>query len=288
MLLAGDPAQLDDLRGALLPLLDLPRRASWVARAPDQGERARVLDAGHPLLADLGEAVTEALAGARWWRYAAVPEGESQVVLAADGGAPLLLEGRRGAGRWALLPFHLRRDATDVMLNPVFLPLVQRLAARLSLPADAAATIAVGETPSLRLDPGRLRLRPGEQATDLAVRVPPGGTARPARLRWQGTVPELVGPVAERAGAHVFTLAGDTLGVVAAAVPAAESEPRTVAPEALAAALREAGLDRVLDLGEAGAAGLGRALAGRDLTRWLLVAALALLAVEVWLGRRVR
>jgi hypothetical protein len=288
LLLAGDAAQVEDLRTALLPLLDLPRRATWVARSGDQGERARVVDAQHPLLADLGEAASEALAGARWWRYAAVAEGDARVVLASDAGAPLLLTGQRGEGRWALLPFHLRRDATDVMLNPVFLPLLQRLAAQLARPGDAATALTVGEAPSLRVPPQRLRLRPGEQSRELAVRVPPEGERRPVTLRWQGTVPQLTAGVAERAGVYTFTLAGDTLGVVAAAVPAGESEPRTLAAESFAAPLREAGLGRVLNLGDAGAAGLGRALAGHDLARWLLGAALALLAVEVWLGRRVR
>jgi hypothetical protein len=288
LVMAGDPTQLEDLRTSVLPLLGLPGRASWVARDPQGGERATVVDPGHPMVADLGPGALDALAGARWWRYAAVDEGTAQVVLVSDSDAPLLLEGRLGRGRWGLLPFHLRRDATDVMLNPVFLPLVQRLAARLATGTDTGASIAVGETPTLRLDPGRLRLRPGDSAADLQVLLPPDGRPWPAQLTWQGTTPVLAAPPATRAGAYVFTSAGDTLGVVVAVVPASESAPQAQEVDAFAAPLRQAGLGRILDLGAAQAAGLGRALAGRDLARWLLAVALVLLAVEVWLGRRSR
>jgi hypothetical protein len=228
------------------------------------------------------------LEATQWWRYFVVDEGEARVVLAAAGGAPLLLEGRQGAGRWALLTSHLRRDATDIMFNPVFLPLVQRLAARLAVGVGAGGSVDVGQTPVLQLAPGSLARQSGEMATQLTVRMPPDGVARTAGLSWQGTGPVLAAPTSQRAGLYVFELAGDTLGVVAAGVPAGESEPRVVAADAFAARLRAAGLDRVLDLADTGAAGLGRALAGRDLARWLLAAALVLLAFELWLGRRVR
>ena len=88
--------------------------------------------------------------------------------------------------------------------------------------------------------------------------------------------------------AITFLGGADTLGAVAAMVPASESTPRVETPDAVADRLREAGIDRVLDLGGGGPEGLGRALAGRDLARWLLVVALILMAAELWLGRRVR
>ena len=288
LVVAGELDQQDDLRDGILPLLDLPREVAWVARAEDQAERARIVDPQHPVVAGLGEAAVTALEAVRWRRYFAVSEGESRVILVADGGAPLLLEGQQGDGRWALLPVHFRRDATDFMLNPIFLPLMQRLAARLAIGGAATAPVEVGAVPTLRLARGRLKLQPGDAATQLSVRIPPGGQSRSAGLIWQGTGPLLTAPGSQRAGLYVFEIAGDTLGIVAAAVPALESEPRVIEPEAFNDRLRRAGIDRVLDLGDTGAAGLGRALAGRDLARWLLAAALALLALELWLGRRVR
>ena len=288
LLVAGDPAQVDDLREGILPLLDLPGVAEWRTRPLDQGERARIVDPGHPLLAGLGEQALATLTAGRWLRYFAVAEGESRVILAGDAQAPLLLEGELGAGRWALMPFHLRREATDLMLNPLFLPLVQRLAARLAQGDERALNQAVGQSPVLRLPPASLRLRPQDSAADLEVLVPGAEAPHPVVLTWQGAVPVLAAPPSKRAGFHVFRAAGDTLGIVAAAVPAAESEPRSWAPAELARRLRTAGLERVVDLGAADAAGFNRALVGHDLSRWLLAAALLLLAGELWFGQRVR
>ncbi len=288
LLLVGDPTLAEELRESVLPVVGLPRQAEWRARAADQAERAREVDPGHPLVADLDETALRGLATIRWHRYFAVAEGEARVVLASDAGAPLLLEGELGAGRWALLPFHLRRDATDLMLHPLFLPLVQRLAARLAAGSDQEASLDVGRPPVLPLPPERLRLKPGDSAGNIEVLLPPRGRPAPATLTWRGAVPVLVGPPAERAGFHVFRAGGDTLGVVPAVVPAAESEPAVLPPAELGRRLRAAGLGSVVDLGDGGVAGLGRALTGRDLTRGLLAAALLLLAFELWYGQRVR
>jgi hypothetical protein len=288
LLMVGDAAQETDLRDGWLPLLDLPRQATWVVREDGQAERAAVVDAAHPVLAGLGAEPLKALTAARWSRYFALEEGPARVVLATDAGAPLLLEGRRGEGRWALLPFHLRRDATDVMLNPVFLPLIQRLAATLATGGGAAAEVVVGEQPVLSLDPHELGLRPGDTTDRLVVRTPPDGAVHRAALLWRDGAAVLAAPREERAGFYVFLGGADTLGVVAAVVPASESSPQVEAPETVADRLRAAGISRVLDLGDGGPEGLGQALAGRDLARWLLVAALILMAAELWLGRRVR
>jgi hypothetical protein len=287
LVLAGDPGQEQDLRTGWLPLLDLPAEASWVARDADQAERARVVDPGHPVLADLGEAPLAALGAARWWRYFAVGEGEARVLLAADSGAPLLLEGELGRGRWLLAPFHLRRDATDLMLNPVFLPLVQRAAARLVAGGGRAANLTVGDQPALPVSAERLGLREGDSAADLQVLVPPAGAPRPAELRWLATGPTVSAPPAMRAGLYAFVAQGDTIGLAAATVPAAESQARPGTVGELGDALEAAGVPRVIDLGAATAAGLVSRLAGHDLARWLLLAALVLMAAELWVGRRV-
>lgn len=289
LLVAGDPTLDADLRERILPILEMPRQLQWRTRSADQAERARVVDAGHPVLAGLGDEALQTLASARWRRYFAVSEGEARVILASDAGAPLLVEGELGRGRWAFLPFHLRREATDLMLNPLFVPLMQRLATRLVWAEGRTAGIEVGQPPVLQLSPRELRLRPGSGlAGRIEVLVPPQGRALPAALTWESAVPLLVAPPSERAGFHVFRVEGDTLGVVAAVVPPEESEPAVLVPSALSDRLRAAGLGRVVDLGESGAPGLGRALAGRDLARWLLSAALLLMLVELWYGRRVR
>lgn len=284
--MAGDPVQTQDLQSDLLPLFGLPATASWVARADDQAERARLVDAAHPLLADLGDQAAEALTAARWWRYHLVDEAGSQVILTADSGAPLLLEGRRGRGRWLLAPFHLRREATDLMLNPMVVPLVQRASLRLVAGGGQAITLAVGEEVLLPVASARLGLEPGDTAADLAVSRPPDDTVATVELRWSPTGPALAALSSARAGIYTFTARGDTVGLAATTVPAAELVPRLESTDEVAARLRQAGVAQVVELGGGGGA-LAAALSGHGLARWLLGAALLLMAVELWIGRRI-
>jgi hypothetical protein len=280
LVLAGDPTQASDLETSLLPLLGLRGGAAFRTRDVADAERARIVDPGHPILADLGADALATLGEATWKRYFAVAEGDARVLLAAAGGAPLLCEGEAGAGRWALMPFDLVPEATDLATNPVFLPLVQRLVATLAWlgPGQARGSIDVGEPVSLRLRPGR-----GVDAGQLRLLAPPDGRVRPAVLTWQGEVPVISGEASRRAGIYAFVDGADTLGLVAAAVPAAESVAATLTPAQLAARLALP----AVDLRGATGAGLQRALAGRDLAPWFIVAALLLLAAELFVGRRV-
>ncbi len=280
LVLAGDPTQSSDLEASLLPLLGLGGGAVFRTREAADAERARLVDPGHPILADLGDDALATLGEATWTRYFAVAEGEARVLLASASGAPLLCEGEAGAGRWALMPFDLMPEATDLATNPVFLPLVQRLVATLVWlgPGRARGAIDVGEPVSLRLRPGR-----NVDAGQLRLLAPPDGRVRPAALTWQGELPVVRGETSRTAGIYAFVAGDDTLGLVAAAVPAAESEPSALTPAQLAERLAVP----AVDLGGASGAGLQRALAGRDLAPWFLVAALVLLAVELFVGRRV-
>jgi hypothetical protein len=284
--MAGDPVQTQDLQSGLLPLLDLPATATWVARPDDQAERARLVDPDHPLLADLGDEAADALAAARWWRYHAIDEAGARVILAADSGAPLLIEGQRGRGRWLLAPFHLRREATDLMLNPMIVPLLQRAALRLVAGGGQALTLTVGEDVVLPVASARLGLEPGDSAADLGVTRPHDDAQLAAELRWLPSGPALVAPSSGRAGIYTFTARGDTVGLVATTVPATELEGRLEGTEEVAGRWRQAGVDRVTTLGDDGTS-LAVALSGRGLARWLLVLALLLMAAELWIGRRV-
>lgn len=280
LVIAGDPTQAADLEGSLLPLLGLGGRATPRVRAAADAERARVVDAGHPILADLGAEALATLGEATWTRYFAVDDAGSRVLLASTAGAPLLCEGEAKDGRWALMPFDLRPEATDLAQNAVFLPLVQRLCATLAWlgPGQARGAIDVGQPVSLRLRPGR-----GVDAELLRLLAPPDGRVRPAALTWQGAAPVVSGETALAAGIYAFVSGADTLGLVAAAVPAAESRPETLTPEQLAERLAMP----AVDLRGATGPDLQRALAGRDLSSWFILAALALLAVELFVGRRV-
>jgi hypothetical protein len=280
LVLAGDPTQAGEVETSLLPLLGLGGAPVFRTRPPADAERARIVDPGHPILADLGADALATLGEAAWTRYFAVEEGDSRVLLATASGAPLLCEGEAGAGRWALLPFDLLPEATDLALNPVFLPLVQRLAATLAWlgPGQSRGSIDVGEPVSLRLRPGR-----GVDAGQLRLLAPPDGRVRPAALSWQGEAPVVSGEPSRQAGIYAFVAGDDTVGLVAAAVPAAESGTASITADQLS---RRLALPAV-DLRGATGEGLQRALAGRDLAPWFIVAALLLLAVELFVGRRV-
>jgi len=290
LFLLGDPTLAREWAEHLLPGLGLPGRADWTVREAAAQERARVLTPAHPLFAGLGDDALATLQEVRWRRFFTLAEGDSgQVLLALAGGAPLLTERRLGAGRLGVLSADLSPAASDLPLSPMFLPLAQRLVAWLAVPGgEGGGDIVVGETPALRLprgamaaelaaDPARLRI--------LAPRSFPGERDAPARLVWRGEQPWLAGAPALRCGFHVFTAGADTLGLVAAAPPAAEGDPEVWEPAAFRAALAaSAGLpaDAVAALP---AGRLGSAFAGRDLTPWCLLLALGLLMAESVVSR---
>ncbi len=285
---AGDPTQLGALQESLLPVLGLPADARFVAHGDDATEHATVVDAGDPILADLGATALTTLARASWQRYFALGEGGARVLLTSAGGSPLLIVGEVGSGRFALLPFDLRAEATDLQLNPVFLPLVQRLAATLAWQAagGGSGALAVGDAPRLRVAPSRLQHDRGGDAADLTV-TEPGGKPRPAQLVWQGPVPLVSAEAPTRAGIVTFRAGADTLGLVAMAVPAGESDPHTISPDDLRRRLRDAGWNRTWELDAGGADSLQHALAGTDLAPALILAAVVLLLAELAVGRHV-
>jgi hypothetical protein len=284
--LIGDPTAAGYLEQTLLPALGFPATVRFVARPPEGGERTEVVAREHPLLAGLGPEALATLAEVTWWRTFAVEEGDARVLLALTGGAPVLLERQLGAGRVVLLPAHLRGDATDLAFSPMSLPLWQRLVTYLAWSrAEAAGARDVGEPSTLAL----LRER-GVHRRDLddigpVEVIDPAGGRSPARLAWRGDVPRLVGEPTEQAGFHVFLAGDDTLGVVAAAVPAAESRSRLRPAEDVADSLAARGLARVRALDDTSVAGLAAALRGRELGPWLLALAVAVLLLELHLGR---
>jgi hypothetical protein len=165
------------------------------------------------------------------------------------------------------------------------LPFWQRLVTYLAWrQGEAAGARDVGEPPVLpvlREETGRARL---DDVGPVAV-IGPERTVAAAQLRWREDLPVLVGEATERAGFHAFVAEGDTLGVVAAAVPAAESQPELLAAATLADTLAVRGLPRAVPLDDRAVAGFAAALRGRDLGPWWLALAVLLLLIELRLGR---
>ena len=287
-LLVGDATGASYLRETLLPALGLPARAEFRALNPEGSERLVITAPDHPVLAGLDGEALATLRDIDWRRYFAIDEGESQVLLALTSGAPLLIEGKLGAGRFILLPANLYLDGSDLAVSPMFLPLMQRLMAYLAWRQTAVENegILVGEDPSLRLTGGHGSIERLADSGRLLV-DPPGDQIRPqpGRLSWREGVPVLGAEASPRAGFFTFTVEPDTFGIVAAAVPPGESIIDLESVDSYRDRLAAAGLRRSGDLGGTIAAGFNRGLAGRELAPWLLLLAVAILALELYLGR---
>jgi hypothetical protein len=284
----GDPTLESYLTETLLPALDLPAVATFRSRSDASRETARVLAAGHPLFNDLDREALATLGDIRWWRYFAMTEGSSQVLLSFSSEAPAMLEARREQGIFCWMPFNLKPENSDLPLSPMFLPLVQRLTAYLAQHGIAGGdrTINVGQRPELRLAGSHLLQSELDDASGLGVTTSVNPEVQlPAELAWHGTVPVLVGAPSRWQGFYTFRAGTDTVGLVAAVLPAAESDPALDSPAEFQTKLKDAGLDQTTNLGNVAARDFVAAMTGRDLSLWLLGMAFLLLCGELFIAR---
>jgi hypothetical protein len=284
----GDQTLSGYLTETLLPAFGLPATAEYRRRSEEGRETVTLLAGYHPVFSGLGEDPLTTLSDVLWWRYFALSEGSSQVLLAFDSGAPALLEGRYGHGTIMLLPFHLHLEASGLPLSPMFLPFAQRLTAYLAQQAGGGriGTLTVGERPQVRLSGSRAARGELDDAAALALIGPdPGDHPVAAELLWRNGAPALVGPVVQRQGFYTFTAGGDTVGVVAAVTPPSEGDPHLDTAEAWRHHLKEAGLEDTADLGRVADGDLASAMRGRDISAWLFVMAFLLLCWELYLAR---
>jgi hypothetical protein len=285
--LLGDRTQEAYMSETLLPALGLPGQAEWRSRSADGREEVSVLATDHPVFAGLGEAALATLADVPWQRYFAVAEGNSRVLISFTSEAPALLEASYGQGTFLLLPFDLNLDASALPLSPMFLPLVQRLMTYLAgrTGGGGGNLVTVGQRPEVRIAGSPADIDPLADAAALLVSGPMAGRASTADLVWRQGIPYLVAPPAQRSGFYTFTAAAETVGVVAAAVPAVESEPRLWEVAEVQDILVAAGLARPADVTELAASQLGVAMRGREIAAWFLALAVLLLCLELYLAR---
>lgn len=294
----GEIGLVEYLTASLLPALGLIGPAEPRARADEARERVRLSEPVPALLADLGTEPLATLEEVRWRRFLALPEGGGQTLLEFSGGAPALIAGRRGNGSFYLFPFSLTLEASELAVSPIFLPLVQRLAASLVGGGEhrGGGVIRVGDPLSLRV--GREESSRGLLADPAAWRVlGPGGLAGArgpagpdeivgARLIWTDGVPWLSAGLCARRGFYTFLAGRDTLGVVAAAISRAESELRLSEAEPWLATLASLGYREGVDLGGIEPADFAAALGGQELSAWFLILACVVLLVEAAVARR--
>ncbi|HPF71781.1 MAG TPA: VWA domain-containing protein, partial [Candidatus Krumholzibacteria bacterium] len=283
--IAGDPATQAYLESALLPLVGVPSRAVYTSGGAE-GQRAKVQDRGHPVLNGLPDDAVATLEDVSWRRWYRLEPAGADVPLALAGDDPLILAGTGTAGRWALLPFNLRPESSDLPGSPMALPLLRRLCTWLARPAELAAArnLTVGEDLALR----PLLPRAADTLADpgtLQVVGPEPGVERTARLAWSGGAPELTAGPAASAGLAVFMAGPDTVGLAAVGLPASESNPVLLEPEAWVRPLAEAGLSVAGGLEDARPEAVAAAFGGLSLAPWMLLAAALVLAIELHLGR---
>ena len=286
--LMGEPTAATYLQGSLLDLLGLPAEVQWRKLSTQSGERWRVVDRNHPLLRGFDEAAVTTLTEALFGRYFALQPGSAVPLLSFESDAPALLTGDLDEGRFVLLPFDLLPASTDLPANPMALPLWQRLAGWLAGPAQSgpAENILVADVPRITLEASRVRDGALENPAELSFLDEGTGLRQTADVQWRRQQPILSGPVAERAGFLTCLAGADTLGVVAVAVPAAESTAELADPATWLRRLEDLGLDAMVDLSDVVAADFVAALAGRDLAPWLFALAVVLLMLESYVGRR--
>jgi hypothetical protein len=157
-----DPDAYDQAFGDLLPQ---PLQVIRTAPRADEGEHLQRARSGHPVLAPLiGLGKDDALAAARFTRYGlfkpTAADGDRDVLLHFESGAPAMIEKKLGEGRVLLFASTIDRDWNDLAIQPIFLPLLQQATRYLARAPmhDPEAPALVGQRHDLTLSTGDTRV----------------------------------------------------------------------------------------------------------------------------------
>jgi hypothetical protein len=225
-------------------------------------------------LAPFDERDLEALARLRF-RSAALVRGvpPREAKLSFERGGPFVWEERRGEGTVVFAAVDPRPEAGELVLSPYFLPLVQQLvlASGRELPASAGSFV------------GEPIVWSGEGNGAFTVELPGGATLKPAEVPAGILVPPVETP------GIVTILAGSEVKGKLAVNPDCreESDLAYLEPRAAADSL---GLGARLVVAEDRdlAPAIRAARTGREITIPVLLAAMALLALELFVAQRER
>jgi len=266
------PAKLGDTKG------EFARRSSVAHPAPATFTG--------PALGPFGASESPALAEADLFGYRvlepATSEPPAAVIARLDTGDPWAVERPYRKGRVIVLAGPLDAEGGTLPVNPDFVPFVHELIYRLADPTQADRPARPGE--SLRIE---LAEAPRDGVTTARVTRPDGTTMNAPIVRDEGA-PRVRIDDASEPGLYRVELPGPSGGTAYAEVAgdAREADPEPLAP-AESARLADgwplAFAKDVTDLDErlAGATGAGP----RPIWRWLVLAALGGLCVEVWMTR---
>jgi hypothetical protein len=148
-------------------------RPSWwpasvgrvIDRTTDRGGRLGQIDPDHAAFEPFKDALATDFGAARFFRYRElVPDSAAAVLARFDDGTPAIVEGALGAGRIVMLGTATNTLWADFPLQPVFLPLIQRIVGYVGQLQDPKRWYPAGEVVPLPAVTGALTLRvPGEE-----------------------------------------------------------------------------------------------------------------------------
>jgi hypothetical protein len=273
--ISGDRAQWPPSMGDLLPALpgDVVDR-----NAPRAGILATI-DFSHPVFEPFRAPHSGDFSSARFFRYRQLTIAEpSRVVARFDDGGAALAERRIGEGRVMVWTSTLDTYWNDLAIKPVFLPFVHGIARHLAQHAEQAPWLTVGQV----LDATTLATGGGRRAGDFVALTPSGARVPLSAGGSQALELSEQGFYEVRAGADASTATS-----VAANLDLAESDLTAVDPSEVVAAIsgRAGARAETLAAAELTPADQERRL---SLWRYLLVAALALFALETVLSNRTK
>ncbi len=165
----GDNVDAEAYDATMAPLLARRLRSARQLSTGSKGEdAARVehlgrFEATHPIFT-VFSARAAGLREASFWKIFLVEQAEGNVETTTlahfSGGAPALIEARRGEGRLLLFTSSIDRDWNDLAIHPGFLPMVQQLARHLarSPVEDRETELVVGRARQLDVTEGDQRI----------------------------------------------------------------------------------------------------------------------------------
>jgi hypothetical protein len=277
LIVSGDRGEWPAAMADLLPALpgDIVDR-----NAPRAGILATI-DFSHPVFEPFRAPHSGDFSSARFFRYRQLGVADaSQVVARFDDGTVALAERRVGAGRVMVWTSTFDTYWNDLALKPVFLPFVHGAIRHLSQYVEQAPWLTVGQV----LDPASLRpadvIRRSGTAADLRALTPSG-----AQVRLHAKAPQAL-ELTEQ-GFYEIRANDDASerAVVAVNLDPVESDLTAIDPKEVVAAIsgRAGGGPSEVALAELTPADQERRL---SLWWYLLMAALALLAVETVMSNR--
>ena len=208
------------------------------------------------------------------------PSSTVRYLITMKSGEPLLIEQPAGRGRVLLLTTTIDVDWTTLPLSGSYLPLMQSLTRYLASSQLPALNVRQGEPIVLNLEQvaedqaPRITLPDGKQD---AMEVRPSVLS--AELRYGKT------QVSGRYAIKLKTAGKDSQWTFVVQRPAEESDLKPFAAKDLAAWQRMLHMDVLDSQSEEMAAAVGRQRAGKEVWLPLMLAALALMGVEMWFAR---